>query len=292
MSWLELSVPASADDANAVTEALEALGASAVTVRPDQGTDILEPAPGAQPLAQRNTVTGLFAGTESGEALLFALGQAVGVEHTGAARVKVLADANWEQAWRQRAVAREFGDGLWVLPEDAPQPTRARAVLRLDPGLAFGTGAHPSTALCLSWLAALELQGRTVVDFGCGSGILAIAAALLGARQVYAVDYDPQALIATAANAERNRVADRVKVTASPPECHVLVANILANALTQLAPRLTALVGADGCIGLSGVLTEQAPDLIRCYSGSFTMEPPREEDGWLLLTGRKVTSCT
>jgi ribosomal protein L11 methyltransferase len=220
MSWLELSVPASADDADAVTAALEALGAAAITVRPDESTDILEPAPGVQPLAKRNTVTGLFAGTANGEALLAGLGQAVGTEHAGAARLQVLADAHWEQAWRQQAVAREFGDGLWVLPEDAPHPAQARAVLRLDPGLAFGTGAHPTTALCLTWLTTLDLQGRTVVDFGCGSGILAIAAALLGARRAYAVDHDPQALVATSENAERNRVSDRVLVTASPPQCH------------------------------------------------------------------------
>lgn len=275
-----------------MTEALEALGASAVTVRPDQNTDILEPAPGAQPLAPRNTVTGLFPGSSDGEALIAALAQAVGVEHAGAARVQVLADAHWERAWRQQAVAREFGDGLWVLPEDAPQPARARAVVRLDAGLAFGTGAHPTTALCLSWLASLELRGRVVVDFGCGSGILAIAAALLGARRVYATDHDPQALVATADNAARNAVAGKVQITDTPPVCDVLVANILANALTGLAPRFSALVCNGGFVGLSGILPAQAPDLGRCYAGAFSLDTPREEDGWVLLTARRVASCT
>ena len=292
MSWLELSVPASAEVAHAMSEALEALGASAVTVRPDQDTDILEPAPGAQPLAQHNTVTGLFAGNADGEALIAALARVVGIEHAGAARLQVLADAHWEHAWRQQAVAREFGRGLWVLPEDAAQPAQARAVVRLDPGLAFGTGAHPTTALCLSWLASLELRGRAVVDFGCGSGILAIAAALLGARQVYATDHDPQALAATAENAARNAVSSAVQITDTPPECDVLVANILANALTGLAPRFGALVRPGGLIGLSGILPAQAPDLGRCYAGAFSLDTPREEDGWVLLTGRRVVSCT
>jgi ribosomal protein L11 methyltransferase len=201
--------------------------------------------------------------------------------------VTVLEDAQWEQAWRQSAVARAFGDGLWVLPFDAPRPAAARAVVRLDPGLAFGTGSHPTTALCLAWLADQALAGRSVIDYGCGSGILALAAAALGAAEVHAVDHDPQALAATRDNAARNGLAHRVAITEDPPMADVLVANILANALDALAPRFAALVRPGGRIALSGILPGQADALAARYGAAFDVEPARESGGWVLLSGRR-----
>jgi ribosomal protein L11 methyltransferase len=202
-------------------------------------------------------------------------------------RVAVLEDSDWERAWRQRAEARDFGDGLWVLPGDDVAPANARAVVRLEPGLAFGTGAHPTTALCLQWLAGVPLVGRRVIDYGCGSGILAIAAAVLGAEVVWAWDHDPQALAATRRNAERNGVATRIRLEPRPPPAEVLVANILANALDALAPRFATLVRPRGVLGLSGILPSQAPALASRYAEAFRVDAPRELDGWVLLTATR-----
>ena len=289
-----MSLPASAELAEAVADAMQSLGALAVTITPVDGHDILEPMPGKQPLAVMNVVTGLFDQASKASRLRTDLLRVMSAQVNAEPSFATLADADWEQAWRQRAVAREFGDGLWVLPADAPLAQHARGVVRLDPGLAFGTGAHPTTALCLEWLASLELSGRTVIDFGCGSGILAIAAAQLGARHVYGADHDPQAVIATRENAQFNGVAERVQITAQPPGgAHVLVANILANALHELAPLFAQLTIAGGSIGLSGILPAQAQALSERYSDAFEMDPARELDGWILLTGRRRNhSCT
>lgn len=290
MSWLQVSLAADAARAEAVSAVLESLGALAVTTAPCGTGPVLEPAPGALPLADRNRITGLFEGAADGAALCAALSRALG-DAVGEPVVSVLEDADWEQAWRQRAVAREFGTGFWVLPGDAPEPAGARAVLRLEPGLAFGTGGHPTTALCLDWLAGQDLAGRTVIDYGCGSGILAIAAALLGARAVHAVDHDPQALAATRDNAARNGVASCVRVAHASQladvEADVLVANILANALHDLAPRFTALVRAGGELALSGILDEQAQALAQRYHDAFALVMPRRDRDWLLLCGRR-----
>jgi len=285
-----MSLPASAELADAVTDAMQTLGALAVTVTPVDGYDILEPMPGEQPLAAMNVVTGLYEGARTPSRLRIELLHELGGISGAEPSFEILADAAWEQAWRQQAVAREFGDGLWVLPAQAPTPQHARGVVRLDPGLAFGTGAHPTTALCLQWLASLDLVARSVIDFGCGSGILAIAAAHLGARQVFGVDHDPQAVIATQENARFNEVAERVQVTTQPPAgAQVLVANILANALHELAPLFAELTAPCASIGLSGILPEQTHALSERYSAAFEMDSPRELDGWILLTGRRRT---
>lgn len=288
MSWLQVSLPAAAAQVASVIDTMEALGAVAVTTRPDVDAEVLEPAPGERPLGRDNLVTGLFDGAADAAAIRARLMRALHGVVSAPPVLAVLDDAHWEQAWRQQAVARNFGDGLWVLPFDAPSPADARAVVRLDPGLAFGTGAHATTALCLQWLAGLDLTQRTVIDFGCGSGILAIAAAVLGARCVFACDHDPQALTATGDNAERNGVADRVRITDDPPAADVLVANILANALDDLAPRFAALVHARGQIALSGILPRQAAQLTARYAPAFRMHDPREDQGWVLLAGERL----
>lgn len=287
MSWLQVSLPVLAAHVATVSDALEALGAVAVTTRPDAGAQVLEPAPGELPLARENLVTGLFDGGTDAAAIRAALMRAVHGLVSAPPTLAVLEDAHWEQAWRQQAVARMFGAGLWVLPFDASAPPDARAVVRLEPGLAFGTGSHATTALCLRWLANLDLTGRSVIDFGCGSGILAIAAAVLGARRVFACDHDAQALAATRDNAARNGVADRVLITGDPPPVEILVANILANTLDELAPRLAALVVPGGRIALSGILPAQAARLRARYAADFHMQPPCEDADWVLLAGRR-----
>lgn len=288
MNWLQVSLPATAAQVDRVSDALEALGAVAVTTRPHAGGDVLEPAPGERMLAPDNLVTGLFVGNADAALIRGALARALHGVGTATPEFARLEDAHWEQAWRQQAVACEFGEGLWVLPFDAPAPPAARAIVRLEPGLAFGTGAHPSTALCLGWLADQELHRCTVIDFGCGSGILALAAAALGAARVFACDHDPQALAATRENAARNGLASRVTITEDPPQSDVVVANILANPLHQLAPRFAALVRPHGLIALSGILPAQAAALHARYSNAFRMQSPHERDGWMLLAGQRL----
>lgn len=283
-----MTLPVVAAHVDAVSDALEALGAVAVTTRPDAGAAVLEPAPGERPLGRDNLVTGLFDGGADAAAIRASLVRAVQGLVSAQPTLAVLEDAHWEQAWRQQAVARVFGDGLWVLPFDATAAPDARAVVRLEPGLAFGTGAHATTALCLQWLASLDLCGRSVIDFGCGSGILAIAAAVLGAQRVFACDHDPQALASTRDNAARNGVANRVLITDDPPAAQILVANILANTLDALAPRFAALVVPGGHIALSGILPAQATHLNARYAADFHMQPAREDGGWVLLAGRRL----
>jgi ribosomal protein L11 methyltransferase len=287
VNWLEVSVSAGAEDVDAATAALERLGALAVTTRPQASDPVLEPEPGHQPPGRRNRVTGLFEATADPARIRAGLAK---LQWAGARDpvLETLEDADWQHAWREEARPRAFGNGLWVVPADAPAPPDARAVVRLDPGLAFGTGSHCTTALCLRWLASLDLRGRTVIDFGCGSGILAVAAATLGADHVQAWDHDPQALAATRDNAAANGVADRVLVTGEPVPAHVLVANILADALQDLAPRFAQLVRPQGLVGLSGILEHQVTGLVECYAPTFQMRAPISSDGWALLTGRRL----
>jgi ribosomal protein L11 methyltransferase len=193
-------------------------------------------------------------------------------------------------AWRSSAVAQCFGGRLWVLPRDS-EP-REGIVLRLDPGLAFGTGGHPTTRLCLEWLASHDLSGQRLVDYGCGSGILGIAAALLGAAEVLAVDHDSQALLATQENARANAVDPGRLRAVGPDEVpehgdyDVLVANILANPLLELASRFTDLIRPGGMIVLSGLLAGQASGVVAGYP-AFRFADPQADGDWVLLSGRK-----
>ena len=188
-----------------------------------------------------------------------------------------------------------FGDRLWVCPAGQKPPVQDAVVLELDPGLAFGTGHHPTTALCLRWLDGADLGGRTLIDYGCGSGILALAGLKLGAARAIAVDHDPQALEATTANAAKNGLSARIQVRAPGDlpvaKAHILVANILAGPLVDLAPRLTCLVKPRGYLVLSGILTDQAESVAAAYRDDFDLEEPAVDEGWVRLTGRRRSPC-
>jgi ribosomal protein L11 methyltransferase len=184
-----------------------------------------------------------------------------------------------------------FGENLWVIPGDHPLPPKAAHVLRLDPGLAFGTGTHPTTRLCLEWVDGHDFSGETVVDYGCGSGVLGIAAAIKGAKRVIAVDNDPQAIGATLDNAGRNGVAGRIEAMApgeiTDADADVVLANILAAPLTDLAPVLTTMLRPGGALVLSGILAEQAQEVAAAYqpyTGQMTVAP---DEGWVRLAGQK-----
>ncbi len=291
MNWLQLRFDVRGEHAEQVSAVLEAAGAVAVSVQAGDDEALLEPAPGEQPLWRHNSVSGLFSAEADAQRLTRSLTHELAGLVKGPPVARRLADRNWLNAWREQAVARRFAYGLWVIPTHGEAPAGARAVLRLDPGLAFGTGAHPTTGLCLEWLAQRRLDDQVVIDYGCGSGILAISAALLGARRVIAVDYDAQARTATRNNALVNGVADRVHICAPEQtpvlQADCLVANILANALFDLYDVLAGRAGPGAGLALSGILPDQARRLLHRYRQGFTMEPPRTQQDWLLLSGTR-----
>lgn len=289
MSWIRATVSAAGDTADAVGDCLDALGAVSVSIEAGGDEELLEPAPGETPVWSSTRVSGLFEAGQDRDALHGRLEQslaALGATHLTLSSVE---DTDWISAWRQNAQPRCFGSDLWVLPHDAESPVGARAVVRLDPGLAFGTGSHATTALCLQWLGRARVSGRTVLDLGCGSGILAIAAARLGARRVLAVDHDPQALQATETNARLNHVAPIIRISASLPDepVQVVLANILANTLCSLAPRIEALSAPGADLVLSGILAAQTEQVWACYRQGFEERHVDEREGWAAIIARR-----
>lgn len=291
MHWLKLTVEATEADAVVVEAALSELGALAVTLTGAGEDPVLEPAPGATPLWSRLRVTGLFEAERDATTLTDSLRPTL--PNSASIAIELMQDQDWVRAWLRDYRPMRFGTRLWICPSNARVAARDAVVMELDPGLAFGTGTHPSTALCLEWLDAAELRGKRVIDYGCGSGVLAIAAALLGARQVHAVDIDPQAEIAAADNARRNGVAERLDI-GKPADlaiasAEVLVANILAAPLIDLAPRFAALVKPHGLIVLAGLLDHQGDGVRTAYEPWFELDAGMSRSGWLRLAGRRRT---
>jgi ribosomal protein L11 methyltransferase len=289
-AWLQLTLEVPPEEAPRYDEWLTAAGAAAVSLEDAADQPLYEPAPGETPLWYRTRVTGLFEADMDMDEVLDRLRAAAGSEPP-AHRVEPLEDRDWTRAWLEGYQPLRLGERLWVCPEGFDVPPPPAVTVRLDPGLAFGTGTHPTTALCLEWLDAHPPTDRTVMDYGSGSGILAIAAALLGARRVTAIDNDPQALIATRDNAARNGVSSRIATfgpQGCPAEPHaVVLANILAGPLIALAPRLARLVRPGGWLILSGILEDQAAQVAGAYAPWLALEPPTVRDGWVRLDGRR-----
>lgn len=287
MSWLKLDLDVAAADAEAVGDLLLALGAVSVSVSASSADAVVEPAPGATPLWRRNRLSALLPLDADVAAVRNSL-----AEHVPDARFEVgfVGEDEKLEGWREYAVERCFGGRLWVLPRDAR--ARSGPTLRLDPGLAFGTGRHPTTRLCLEWLASRDLGGARLLDFGCGSGILALAACALGAGEVVAVDHDPQALLATRENAAYNHVTSEQLIVQEPTEIavgggfDVIVANILANPLLELAAEFVALLRPGASLVLSGILADQTDQVVDGYPGIRFDAPVRDGD-WLRLSGVK-----
>jgi ribosomal protein L11 methyltransferase len=302
MPYLQLSLPCSEDQQPRVERALEDVGALAVTLQ-DAHLDaadeqaIFEPGVGEIPLWDEMTLTALFDADTDALLLLAAL-EAFdpGLDWTHA-RFEKIADQDWERAWLDTFQPMRFGSRTWIVPwnHDLPGGVNAddAAIVRLDPGLAFGSGTHPTTALCLRWLDDLaargELQGREVLDFGCGSGILALAAMKLGASRAVGVDNDPQALIATADNAQRNGETIEVYMPQDEPAraYPVVVANILATALDALAETLSARVMPGGRLAMSGILAGQEDELLQRYAPWFDAMRVARQDDWVRIEGRR-----
>jgi ribosomal protein L11 methyltransferase len=304
MPFLQLSLDIGSRNPEPYEDALFELGALSVTLLDAADDPVLEPAPGATPLWPTVIVRAVFDATTDVNVVRSTLGATPGLDPllvAEKAMFEPVADRAWEREWLKDFRPMRFGRRLWVCPggqrpEPEAEAPEAAVILELDPGLAFGTGTHATTALCLEWLdsAASDgdwLTGASVIDYGCGSGILAIAAILLGAERALAMDIDPQALLATGQNAERNAVAARVQVTGDPQvgqaQANVVLANILAGPLVELAPLLAERTLTGGRIALSGLLVEQADAVTAAYRPWFDIGLTGTRDGWGLLTGRR-----
>jgi ribosomal protein L11 methyltransferase len=299
MPYLQIELPCRRDMQPRIERALEDAGALSVTLQ-DAHLDaadeqaIFEPGVGETPLWDKLQLQALFDGDADALALLAALEAAEPQLDWSQARFERIDDQDWERAWLDTFQPMRFGARTWIVPWNHELPAEAgtdAAIVRLDPGLAFGSGTHPTTALCLRWLDALaergELQGRDLLDFGCGSGILALAASKLGAARVIGVDNDPQALIATADNAERNGVPMSAYLPHDEPvrEYPIVVANILASALDALAETLAARTAPGGRIAMSGILAGQEGELLQRYAPWFDALQVERDGDWGRIDG-------
>lgn len=298
MPWLELQLTIDAADQPRAETALEEFGALSVTLMdadvdtPDEAA-IFEPGVGETPLWRSLTLLALFEAGTDRRGLVHLLHDALPELAPDRVAFREVADQDWERAWMDRYQPMQFGRKLWIYPwnveplQDGPEST----IVRLDPGLAFGTGTHPTTALCLEWLDGLDLEHKTIIDYGCGSGVLAIAALKLGAARAIGVDNDPQALTATRDNAGRNGVADRLHVCLPgdlPPDAQagMFVANILAGPLGELAPHFASLCKPGAPFALSGILAGQEDELLDRYRAcGFANLRATDRDGWLRIDG-------
>ena len=289
--WIQIKLRTTNQSADTIAELLEQLGALAVSYTDAEDSPILEPKPGERRLWPNTEVTGLLEQGTDPKPILAVLKQLLG-DHIPMVAT-TLEDKNWIRAWMDQFKPLKFGQHLWICPSWLSVDEKDSVVVMLDPGLAFGTGTHPTTSLCLSYLDSLDLKDKDVLDYGCGSGILAIAALKLGAKSATGVDIDEQALIASKENAKRNGVEDKLQLIMGTdkkpdlPQFPVTVANILAGPLAELEPIIASLTQSGGKLALSGILTEQADSVIEAYSKDFVMNKVKDLDGWALLTGTK-----
>jgi ribosomal protein L11 methyltransferase len=293
--WLQLRFTVPRELAEPLGEALEAFGAQAVTMQGASSDSLFDQIDETPTLWLSTNLTALFDADDDIDAVIDGVTKMIAPSSLPPHEVSVLADQDWNRAWMDRFRPMRFGRRLWVVPSWHRPPEPDAVNLILDPGMAFGTGTHPTTSLCLEWLDAADLRGRRVLDYGCGSGILAIAAIRLGAPEATAVDIDPQCLEVTRENSERNATLGQMRiglasVSLSGP-FDVLVANILAGPLHQLAERFAELVRPGGDIVLSGLLAPQAEECRRIYEADFVMQAPRLSGDWAMLHGtRRITA--
>ena len=293
MPWIQIKLNATNENAEQIGDMLmEETGALSVTFLDAQDTPVFEPLPGETRLWGDTDILALYDAEADTNFIIDQVKASNMLADNFAYKVEQLEDKDWEREWMENFHPMKFGERLWICPSwrDIPDPDAVNVML--DPGLAFGTGTHPTTALCLEWLESMDLSGKTVIDFGCGSGILAIAAIKLGAEKVIGIDIDPQALLASKDNAERNGVADKLEVylPQNQPEglvADVVVANILAGPLRELAPIIKGLVQPNGDLAMSGVLDTQAEDVANYYRDELHIDPIVEQSEWCRISGRK-----
>ena len=288
MPWLQLIIASDEDSADKISDALMNHGAVSATLQDMQDQPVLEPAPGTTPMWSQTRVIGLFDANEDLARVVKKVEAQLQQPITDW-KAEPLEDKDWVRAWMDNFKPMQFGEKLWVVPSTFTPPHPEAANILLDPGLAFGTGTHPTTSMCLEWLDANPPTGKALIDFGCGSGILAIAGILLGATHAEAIDLDPQALIATRDNAEKNQVADKIStyLPADFPkkQTTLLLANILAAPLIELAPYFSNLTSRQGEIVLSGILEQQASSVLEAYQPYFDITIWKQQDDWVCLAG-------
>jgi ribosomal protein L11 methyltransferase len=292
MPWLQLKIITPRRYVASLEDSLLASGAASVTLQDNADQPILEPGLGETPLWDSVKMTGLFeASIDTAKTTALAerrFGNSL-PEHYW----EQLEDKDWEREWMANYHAICCGQRLWICPSWQQPPEPDKVNLMLDPGLAFGTGTHPTTFLCMQWIDQQDFTGLDVVDYGCGSGILGIATLLLGARKVIGVDIDPQALLATVENARRNNLPEDAMPVFLPPDCpegqvDVMLANILAGPLAELAPTLSGMTKVGGKLCLSGILAVQAASVMAAYHPWFEFDPIAEHEEWVRLTATKL----
>lgn len=292
MAWHQISVITDESTAPALADYFSELGAVSVTYTDAEDEPVYEPAIDQTVIWTNTQVTALFeldADPDVVQTLVF--NQFIG-QPLKNWLAEVLQDQVWERAWMDYFKPMKFAERLWICPTGQEQSQPGMVCMTLDPGLAFGTGTHPTTAMCLEWLAAHDLNDKVVIDYGCGSGILAVAALLLGARHAHAIDIDPQALTASQYNAEKNQVADRISYYLPEQfqafQADIVVANILANPLIELSGLITDLVADSGDLILSGILNEQADSVLSAYKkAGVSLQKACQQEDWCRLDGKK-----
>lgn len=290
MTWLAVQIEIDAARVEAVEAALLAIGALSIELSDAGDEAILEPAPGDTPLWRRIRLNALFEPTVDKIPIQLALASATAPGPLPPNSFGLVENEDWVARLRDELQPLRFGRDLWICPPGKPCPDPTGTVITMEPGLAFGTGTHQTTALCLDWLADRPVENRDVLDYGCGSGILSIASLALGARRVAAVDIDPQAVRATRANAGRNPGNERLAVVLPDELGHgqsfdILLANLLSGTLIDLAPALRDHCHAGTTVALSGILTKQADSVTAAFGEWVDFDPPTRRDDWVLLTG-------
>jgi ribosomal protein L11 methyltransferase len=288
----KLKLTVTGDRVESVEDLLLELGALCTSLEDAGDHPLLEPRPGETPVWPEAVVSGLFEDDVEAACVMLSLCARLAVSADAITREDV-EDRDWVRAWMDDFRPMRFGGNLWICPTGFEPPDPDAVNLRLDPGLAFGTGTHPTTALCLEWLDAHPPADAAVIDYGCGSGVLAIAALKLGARHAVGVDLDPQALVATRDNARRNHIPDAQLPVCLPEDldaapADLVMANILSGPLVDLAPALTGLVRPGGRLVLSGLLARQAGAVAAAYARRFSMKAPVLKEGWALLEGGRM----
>ncbi len=291
MAWHQISVITQENIAPKLADYFSDLGAVSVTYMDAEDEPVYEPAIGETKIWSNTQVIALYELDVDPELIKTQVYQQFNYEDLHSWVYEAIADQEWERAWMEYYKPMKFADRLWVCPTDQEQVESGTVCLTLDPGLAFGTGTHPTTALCLEWLASHELSAKTVIDYGCGSGILAVASVLLGAKVAHAVDIDPQAITATESNALKNKVEDKIKTYLpeqfTPFQANIVLANILAKPLIDMAEQICALVVSGGSLVLSGILHEQAESVINAYQREIIFSPLVQQEDWIRLEGIK-----
>nr|WP_174506140.1 50S ribosomal protein L11 methyltransferase [Acinetobacter sp. Marseille-Q1620] len=297
MKWLQIHITVDQAQVEFTETLLGSLGAVSVTLDDAENQDLLEPLPGETPLWNKVIVTGIYAQEDDEQIDVAALETFIRTQMPDAdMRSEFLEDQVWERSWMDYYEPIQISEKYWIVPEWLEPPEADAVNIKLDPGLAFGTGNHASTFLCLQWLGTVDLKDKTVIDYGCGSGILGVAALLLGAKKVYATDIDPQAVLATKQNAELNGVLDNLYValpeefneTFKDQKADVLVANILAGPLMSLASEFANLVLPEADFALAGVIEEQVNDVSEVYSEFFdVLHVEKREENWCRISGKR-----